>query len=246
MGNNVFVLSAHLDDAVLSASAALMRPGVTLVTVFSGMPPEGLAPTYWDRLTRAESSRQRQVERLSEDDEARGVLGCATVRLDELEEQYRSGAVDVERLAARIGRVIEDAAEVWIPAAIGGHVDHQIARDAALAAIGVAARRPEVHVYADVPYVLWHGLPTWVTGEERPPYLDVDAWLDGELRYRGLDPGRLTREVVTLSPESRALKEKAVAAYRSQLPALSLDGSNPLRLRNALSHEISWLLEACG
>ncbi|MDX8050917.1 hypothetical protein SK571_16125 [Lentzea sp. BCCO 10_0798] len=241
--SRAFVVSAHLDDAVLSASARLMRPGTTLVTVFTGMPPDGIPLTYWDRLTRAESSRHRQVERLAEDDEARGVLGCDTVRLGELEEQYRSAPVDAERLAARIGEAVAHAAEVWIPAGIGGHNDHLAARDAALAAVQAAPERPEVHLYADIPYALWHGWPCWVTGGEPGPYLDVDGWLDGELSSRGLDPDRMVREVHALPPQARALKEKAVAAYRSQLPALSLDGSNPLRLQNTLSHEVSWLLQ---
>jgi len=243
MEKRVFVLSAHLDDAVLSASNRLMQPGTTLVTVFSGMPPDDVALTYWDRLTRASSSRERQRERLAEDDEAHRVLGCDSLRLGEQEEQYRSGPLDGERLAARIGDVIGRAAEVWIPAAIGGHNDHRAARDAALAAVEAAPERPEVHLYADLPYALWYGWPSWVTGREPRAYLDVDAWLDGELSYRGLDPRRMTRQAVELSPRARALKEAAMSAYRSQLPALSLDGSNPERLRNVLSHEVAWLLE---
>lgn len=239
---DAIVLSPHLDDAVLSASNRLTCTGTTVVTVFSGLPPDEITLTDWDRVTRASSSRERQRERLAEDDEAMSLFECASLRLDEPEEQYRTGQLDRERLAERLAGVIGPAAEVWAPAAIGGHPDHLAARDAALAAVAAVPERPQVYLYADIPYSLWYGWPAWVTGQEAVEYLDTGAWLDSELRRQGLDPDRMVPHVVELTPQARARKEKAVRAYRSQLPGLSLDGTHPSLWRNAHSHEVAWRL----
>ncbi|WP_067900620.1 PIG-L deacetylase family protein [Actinomadura chibensis] len=239
----VRVFSAHLDDAVLSASVQLARPGAEVVTVFAGAPPEDVENTEWGRLTRASSAAERHRERLAEDDAAMSALGCAWRRLDEPEDEFRTGAPDLGRLADRLRPDVADAAEIWIPAGIGGHPDHVALRRAVLAALDAAGdRATPVHLYADLPYTIAHGWPTWVTGAEPADYLDPDRWVVDELVGNGVDPAGLARRAVRLAADERARKARAVRAYRSQLPALGLGPADTHRWTALLAHEAAWRL----
>ena len=152
------VFSAHLDDGVLSASLRLARPATRLVTVFSAAPPDGLGDTDWGVLTRASSSAARHRERLAEDAAAAAVLGCATAYLDQPENAYRGGApADLEAAADAVAPLLPGAAEVWVPAGIGGHPDHRAAREAVLNAVRRLSTPPPVYLYADLPYTIRHG-----------------------------------------------------------------------------------------
>ncbi|AJC53644.1 hypothetical protein GZL_01040 [Streptomyces sp. 769] len=151
------MFSPHMDDAVLSAAACLLRPGTEVVTVFAGPPPSATGLTHWDRLTRARSSADRHTERLAEDDRAMALLGVPFQRLDEVDKQYRQDELDTRALADRLADFARAADEVWAPAAVGGHPDHVTVRDSVLA--GLRERNPAVPVvvYADQPYSLWAG-----------------------------------------------------------------------------------------
>lgn len=238
------VVSPHLDDAVLSTSARLMAGDVLVLTVFAGLPDEGCEVPWWDRLTGATDSRQRVIERLGEDDAALGLLGAPTVRLDELDEQYRSAPEDSDRLARLIADAIEDAQQVWLPTGLGGNTDHLAVREAGLRAVELLGDRVEqVRLYADVPYAAIHGWPGWVTGRPADPYLDADWWLEQELRRRDLDPARLVPHPHLLTPSESALKRRAVAAYRSQLSALHLTDLCAEREAALLGAELTWVLD---
>lgn len=243
---NPLLISTHLDDAVLSASLQAARPGAVVLTVFAGVPVGGDAPTtYWDRLTGAADPRTRTLERIEEDERAVGRLGASAVRLDELEQQYRPAGGEREELTARIADrllpLVETAEELWVPAAIGCHADHILARDAALAARADSNRRPPVHLYADVPYSVHYGWPEWVTGATRP-WIDVDYWLSCELEQCGIDESSLVREVHRLEPSHAERKAAAADCYRSQLPALRLSAQDAPWRRAMLEYEVSWLL----
>jgi LmbE family N-acetylglucosaminyl deacetylase len=237
------VVSTHLDDAVLSTAARLMAGDVVVVTVFAGLPDEGCAVPWWDRLTGATDSRQRVLERLAEDDAALALLGVPTVRLDELDEQYRSAPVDPELLARRIAGALGTTGQVWLPAGVGGNTDHLAVRDAgrrAVTLLGEPSR--EVRLYADVPYTAVYGWPRWASGRPPDPYLDADWWLAQDLPRRGLDPAALMPKPRLLTPDELALKRRAVAAYRSQLPALQLTGLSADREADLLGVELSWVI----
>ncbi|TYK53224.1 PIG-L family deacetylase [Actinomadura decatromicini] len=239
----VRVFSPHLDDAVLSASVQLTRPHAEVVTVFAGAPPASVEHTEWGRLTRARSAAERHRERLAEDDAAMSMLGCARRRLDEPEDEFRTGELDLGRLADRLRAEIAGAAEIWIPAGIGGHPDHVALRRAVLAALDAAAdRATPVHLYADLPYTISHGWPTWVTGAEPAEYLDPDRWVVDELVSNGVDPDALVGRAVRLAADERERKARAVGAYRSQLPALGLGPADPHRWTALLGHEAAWRL----
>ncbi|WP_399096315.1 PIG-L deacetylase family protein [Streptomyces sp. BBFR2] len=236
------ILSPHFDDAALSAALQAIRPGSTVVTVFSGAPSDGQGETFWDALTRAKSAASRHEERVAEDSEAMNGLGCSIRYLDELEEQYRSASeVDLGRLEALVSPWVGNASEVWAPAAIGGHTDHIALREATLAACRAAGdRAPELYFYADIPYTLAYGWPSWVTGEPCSEYLDVDSWLNAELTSQGIDEICAERKVFPLDRESQERKRSAVLSYRSQLPALGLRPVDTERWGQILGYEVAW------
>src|SRR5437879_3128408 len=120
----IVAVSPHLDDAALSASVPLARGGATVVTIFTALPRPDQPITWWDRLTGATSSLERQRERVAEDEAAMRLLSARGVHLDEPEALYRDGDPDTDRVAERLTGLLQTADEVWLPSAIGGHRDH--------------------------------------------------------------------------------------------------------------------------
>lgn len=160
------VLSAHLDDAVLSlgatlADAQLRGEAVRVVTLFSessvpfrsaplGFRPRALAP-----------------ERAAEEARAMEILGVGHVNLGLLDAPFRDrryrayhrllGPVpawdQVGELA--LARVREEIREfkprrIWAPLAVGGHVDHRITH----AVARMLEEECPVTYYEDLPYAL--------------------------------------------------------------------------------------------
>lgn len=233
------IVSPHLDDAALSASAELARGSATVFTVFTAAPPANRPTSTWDLLTGATNSRARQFERYDEDAAAMRLLGADRVYLDEPEEQYRDAEPDLEGAVQRLAEVFAAADEVWVPSAIGGHRDHLLARDAALRAAARAGRE-QVVLYADFPYVIGFGWPAGAVGQEADPYLDTDGWLLSELITAGLDPAALTLTVTKLDAEQRARKAEVIAAYRSQASALHLAPRDLAADPGKLDFELCW------
>ncbi len=235
----IAAISAHLDDAALSASTALDGAAATVITVFAGVPGPGRPAGSWDRLTGAESSADRLLERRAEDEAAMRLLRARPVHLDELDAQYRDGPPDLGPAVRLMARLLAAAGQVWLPAAIGGHRDHLLARDAGLRA-AAAAGHADVVLYADFPYVIAYGWPPRATGRRAERYLDADYWLAAQLASAGLDPSELTPSVTRLTAAQREAKAAVIAAYRSQAPALGLRrqdlASNPFKL----DYELSW------
>jgi LmbE family N-acetylglucosaminyl deacetylase len=236
---SIVAVSPHLDDAALSASAALGVGGATIVTVFTALPAPDRPASWWDRLTGATSSLERQRERLAEDAEAMRLLSARAVHLDEAEALYRDGDPDLGKAVERLTEAFARASEVWLPSAIGGHRDHAIARDAGLRA-AAAAGHVEVTLYADFPYVITYGWPSWVSGRPVGAYLDAAFWLTDQITSSGLKPELLTPVVTRLSPEQRATKIAVIAAYRSQAAALALSPRDLLADPAKLDFELDW------
>ena len=235
----ITAVSPHLDDAALSATAALAGREATVVTVFTAVPAADLPVTWWDRLTGATSSRQRQRERLTEDAAAMALLGARGVHLDEPEALYRDGDPDLDLAVARLSELLAGAGQVWLPSAIGGHRDHLFARNAGLRA-AAAAGLDEVVLYADFPYLIAYGWPAWVSGRPDGGYVDAGFWLADQLASAGLSEASLTPVVTRLSPEQRALKARVIAAYRSQAPALRLAPADLAADPGKLEFELAW------
>jgi LmbE family N-acetylglucosaminyl deacetylase len=235
--NDAVLFSPHLDDAVLSASGRLMAGGIQVVTLFTGAPPPETELEFYDRLTGAASSHARVLERWAEDDEAMKILNCETSRLGELDLQYRKAPADNGRLERLIKPFTRHATEVWAPAGIGGHPDHIATREAVAATVPAAA---ELYFYAELPYSLRYGWPSWVNGQEEPQYLDLSFWLEHELDSRGLGGQELKPAVFKLDSDMRRRKERAALCYRTQLPAQKLSPADAPRWQEFLSYELAW------
>ena len=235
----IAIVSPHLDDAALSASAELSRGGATVLTVFTASPPADWPISEWDLLTGATSSLERQLERYDEDAAAMRLFGAQSVYLDALEEQYRKAEPDLEAAIERIAQAFDVADEVWVPSAIGGHPDHLIARNAALDAAARAGRE-EVVMYADFPYIISFGWPSKAVGQEVDPYFNVDGWLQAELVNSGIDPTALTLSVTKLDAEQRTRKAEVIATYRSQASALRLSRRDLAADPGKLDFELCW------
>lgn len=210
-----------------------------MLTVFAGVPAVTLPLGRWDRMTGAASSHERQLERIAEDIEAMRVLGVKAARWDELEAQYRIGKAGIDGLADLLAGAMSDAAELWLPAGVGGHVDHVAARDAGLRAVQ-ANRGARVVLYADFPYVTEHGWPAWLTGGPAEPFLDAAGWLDDELAARDLDAARLEPLVARLDRAESAHKRRIIETYASQLPGLRLGKAQLDCDPTLLAFELAW------
>jgi len=237
------VVSPHPDDAVLSCWRVLTQPEVRrVVTVFAGLPALGTAPSAWDRLTRCSDPRRRALDRRDEDRRALRPTGCTPVHLDFIGAAHRSAPLDAAALAAALADAIGDAEVVYAPAAIGGHPDHLVTRDAVLAVSAARHRR----LYADQPYAARFGWPSWVTGQRAGGQrmgvdLDVDGWLGAQLPTGPSGQSIVQDAIVHRLPTAmRAAKMRAIAEYRSQFAALaaSADGDFPSGARWA--YEVIW------
>jgi LmbE family N-acetylglucosaminyl deacetylase len=257
MKKRVAVVSPHLDDAVLSAWLVLTGNRRTrVISCFAGIPQPSVQGS-WDRRTGL-SSGVAVAERRAEDLSALALAESEAVHLDLLDEQYRGGR-DAPRaeLARLLREHLVDADEVWLPAGLGGHVDHVAARDAALLATGSMHR---VRLYADLPYA---GQPAWpvdVTGAPRDlavHYLlaalgrpaRAQTWRSA-LEAGGVRMDLAQRHIVKLTSFQFKEKVTAVRCYRSQMGALRCGSRHPFRERRLFAHEVYWTimrdLHACA
>lgn len=249
--SEVVVVSPHLDDAVLSAWLVLAgSPPVRVVSCFAGAPDPSVRGA-WDARTGSGSAPDSVAARRAEDARALGLTGSEPVHLDLLDEQYRGGcpapyAELVRLLRDQCGR----AAEVWLPAGLGGHTDHVATRDAALSAIAPGQR---VRLYADLPYA---GQPAWPVDITRAPR---DLLVHGLLRLlrqpqraqewcasldsAGVRIDTAHRHVVKLNRAQFRAKLRAVRAYESQLGALRCGSRHLLRKRRLFAYEVYWALD---
>jgi hypothetical protein len=246
----IVAVSAHLDDAALSASVSLRGVGATVLTVFTGMPPPELTVSLWDQLTGASSSAERQAERLAEDAEVMRLLSTRGRYLDERDEQYRGAEPGLdaagslaegfaERIAPRIAEHLTRADELWLPAAIGQHPDHVLARDAGLRA-AAAAGHSDVVLYADFPYVTLYGWPSWVSGQPADPYLNPEVWLAEQFVAAGLNTRVRNAEVIKLTEAQREAKTEIIGTYRTQASALNLTAAALAQDPSKLDYELYW------
>jgi len=222
---------------VLSCGGLLAGTAGHVVTVFCGVPPDGTTAPMWDQLTGATDPAARMHDRLAEDDAAMELLDTTTTRLGLLDGQYRSGPVAVDEVAAALAPLLNGAAEVHLPSAIGGHPDHVTTRDATLAAL---PQGTDAWLYADLPYALAFGWPSWVDGRDPDPLLDPTPWLANELASAGLDLDVLAAVPRVLSDAQATRKRTAVSAYASQLPALDALCGGRLTDPGTSRYELEW------
>jgi LmbE family N-acetylglucosaminyl deacetylase len=220
------VVSAHLDDAVLSCYGAL-GPESTVVTVLAGMPPSGTMG-LWDARGGASDSRERVAERREEDRRALTLSGSELVHLDFPDSQYTgNGGLEpptVASVAEGLRPLLADAEFVYAPSALSARTlrrlrprapsDHRLVRDAVLAV------RSDAVLYADLPYARH---PT--RGGFRLP--------------RELSGVARRRHVVRLGVAAIAEKLRAVERYESQLAQLRAAFGEFIDEKN-LGTEVYW------
>lgn len=144
----MIVVSPHLDDAVLSCWSLLTRPeDVLVVTVFAGLPPEGVLGE-WDRDGGSTDSRKRVRERIAEDQAALAIAGCEGIYLDFLDEQYGSRE---QPLTDGLRPWVERADVVYGPKGAAANDDHLRVYGALVDVC------PGLRFYADLPYSLVEG-----------------------------------------------------------------------------------------
>jgi len=173
-------LAPHYDDVALSCGgtvAALAQRGAPplVVTVFGGEPTttDLTAFARWQHERWGTGEGDTVATRLDEEHAAAAALGCATATLPFLDAIYRGdayrsdealfGAIDPAdaALPARIADSLlalpalvnadPDAVNIFVPLAIGNHVDHQIVYTVGRT---LAARGWRVLAYEDFPYAM--------------------------------------------------------------------------------------------
>jgi GlcNAc-PI de-N-acetylase len=251
------VLSPHLDDAVfcvwhLLASSHEAR----VVTVFAGVPEDGFVSTL-DRISGATASTERMRKRLADDRRALAAVGREAVHAGLIDAQYRAHrlpdlrraieaepsrfiplvaadprvAVPVVELAGELDRYVDRRTTVYASAGIGSHPDH---RAVALYGVHLADRGHTVHLYADSPYYLRHGFPSWIGGDG-----GADAYVDAELAALG-SPERFRRRVVELSRDEVDAKIATAKRYETEFEPANKDFGGLLEDRHAMHFEVLW------
>jgi LmbE family N-acetylglucosaminyl deacetylase len=229
------ILSPHPDDAVLSCWSVLAAPvPLHVVNVFAGVPPTRPAG-HFERLAGAHDSAAHMRGRIAEDRAALAHAGRTPVNLAFRCLSHRNGRPEPSfarvdgALAAQVGAV----SRVYAPAALGAsHPDHDVVRGYADA---LARQGVPVRLYADVPYCTVYGWPSWVTGSEPDPHLDVDAYWNGSA-----GAARTSADVVRLDADAAAAKLAAMRTYRSEFSVL--DRGPVGQLSNPAVHgfEVFW------
>jgi len=202
MAARLTVISPHLDDAVFGAGELIAaHPGAVVITAFAGIPP-GDVLTAWDRDCGFSGSRQAMFTRRREDTEALAQLRATPCWLDFCEKQYAPPPDESAIRAALAGELERhDSDMVAFPLGLG-HGDNQLVSRVAVQ--------------------LLDGERIWLAYEDalyrRLPQA-VEARL-AELAQSGITIGKIT----ALTPNSPALKNRAVLCYASQLRGLGKPG----------------------
>jgi LmbE family N-acetylglucosaminyl deacetylase len=173
----IYYLSPHADDVAFSCTGGValdVAAGrqVTIITAFLS----------------GKSAQQRQAE----DEAAAAILGCAYKCLDLPDAPERPevrGALDVfmpfgprslgitNEVMHRLLGQVPPCAELRVPLAVGGHIDHRIVHEAARALVYQLGKSVKLAYYEDLPYSLLpyslgrrlHGLEPHKSFEKRDP-----------------------------------------------------------------------------
>jgi LmbE family N-acetylglucosaminyl deacetylase len=229
------VLSPHLDDAVLCAFTVLTGPGdVLVVNVCDGMPPGGRA-TAWVRMTGGADNAQQMTLRLAEDRAAMAMVARRAIGLRFLDSDERDPDATPDEIAAALSDAVPAASRLLAPAAIGSHPDHKRTQAAALSFAG----QIPVELYADMPYALTAGWPSWVSGAPPDPHVVPEVRWERALARVPVAREALVAQVVALDADQRAAKARALDCYATQIGALA-GGPHRRFDDDALAFEVRW------
>lgn len=195
-------ISAHLDDAVLSAGQAIAGwPGATVLTVCTHSSRTPILTDY-DKRSGFSSAREACYCRRREDRAACAVLGASPVHLGMVDGQYGK-PLDPLIVAQRLMSVLIEIQPVVIVAPLGlGHPDHLAVATACRLLLAEGAEA-DWWVYEDQPYRVLY------------PESVSNAMAEWERGGR-----ELSLDFLGTAPLDQ--KEEAVRCYASQLWALDL------------------------
>jgi hypothetical protein len=236
------LLSPHCDDAVLSCWSVLASGApLAVVNVFAGVPAAGVAST-WEAILGVPDTAARTRLRIDEDTRALAVTGRQAVNLPLLDSQLRErgDAPSLDELDRALAAAVTAASRVYAPAGIGGQGDHVITRRYARSLL--AAGMP-VSLYAELPYCIFHGWPSWVTGSEPGADGNVDGYWDSFLAPVDEMPPLRSATVEHLDAGPAAAKREAIAGYRA---SLNYAARRMLADPQFHAHEVRWELRRPG
>jgi LmbE family N-acetylglucosaminyl deacetylase len=239
---HVFV-SPHPDDVALSCGALIASlrsaaESVTILTVHGGAGSEPeLTPYQVETLGYGEvepkpTPEQAMGFRRAEDEAFGRYVGATIVQLlrpDAVFRGYGDGTLmglpraDDPAPIEELWRALAEAApdRLYLPIAIGAHVDHELTRRAGIALLAEPASpyRDRTRFFEDFPYSYNYGferldqLPAGaldaLPGSLEPEYFDVSGWLDAKLAALESYPSQLdalfeTRELMVEMFDDRA------------------------------------------
>jgi hypothetical protein len=211
------VLSPHWDDAVLDCWGVLGSEGeLNVVNLFAGSPPAGRAGV-WEAILGVRDTAERARERLAEDVRALALAGREPLNLPLLDAQYRrqtSSTVSLDELDRALTDQVASASRVYVPAGIGAHPDHRLAR---LYGRMLLRSGMPITLYAELPYCAFHGWPSWVDGHEPSANRNVDAYWDSFLTGVPEMPSLRSATVERLDAPTAAAKREALSCYEASL-----------------------------
>ncbi len=225
--DRVVIVSPHLDDAVLGCGRFMAaHPGVTVVTVFAGNPPEYPDPMrVWDVQSGFAPGDDVMEARRREDAAALAALDARPVLLDFVEHTYNRGdrPVSPDVLADGLAPALAALGPTLVLAPFGlANPDHDVTHRACLSARDRLPDNIAWWCYEDMGYKHIPGLL---------------AWRVSSLFRRKLWPTPVCPTVAT----DDARKSAAVACYASQLLALEDDWQIQVKL-DAPAPEQYWRL----
>ncbi len=253
------MLSPHPDDAVYSAWHALrLAPPATVITIFGGVPSDGTI-TSLDRSHGAVESAAWMRRRLSEDRAVLASISATSIQLSLLDVQYRAEGIPSLRvelsrapnrfvaitsewpglrvesgeMARAMTGILPPTGPVYGPLGVGKHPDHV---DVATFAVGLAGRGRDVWLYADSPYFLRYGLPSWLgdVRNERADQAIEEAFHSLKLK------ADIVPVIVRLAPDEVSRKLRATRSYGTEFGPVDEDfggiASDPKMMR----YEVYW------
>ena len=228
---------------------------VRVVNVFAGVPEQGTL-TPLDRNHGAQDSADWMRRRRAEDGDVHTVTGAETICLELLDVQYRADHVAeirdaVEEDAARFIPLVASRPELasdigalraavapWLPpdavvyasTGIGSHPDH---RDVARLGVELARAGWDVRLYADSPYFLRHGLPSWAG----------DGAVGDALRVLSPALPGVRPHMVDLGIEQARRKIDTAMRYRTEFRFIDEDFGGITSDPEVMRHEAYWALQ---
>jgi len=152
-----------------------------------------------------------------------------------------------EQVIAALRARLPAASMVCAPAAIGSHPDHVVVRDAVLTLV---QRGIPVRLYADLPYCLRKGWPSFISGGRAAhDGAIVRQWQQALSSIPELKGCTRAATIVALTKDERAAKRASAARYITQFGALNSGVSGLLDDAESFAYELYWEIAApvgCG